>query len=317
MSGTVFISYSRKDMTPISWIERLRLYLAQNRHKGGLEVWDDSKIVPGADWRQSISTALTHCQAAILLVGPGFLASEFVTTEELPKLLIAARRRNLWIFPLIIKYAAYQHSVLEPFNAVNNPDEPLESLTTAEQNRVLNQLAINVYTALRGTASSAPGIETSNIAIVKAIQSYLSNTRTAFIAQAHRRNDLVAALEGRLGKRLDLEYEKLFFRYYPDLNADERFEFDQIRAMTEGPLYEGNRKLLELLETHPEVTEEIPSLLDLQQHLVFWLNKYERVFKLKPEMCLLYTGVEDAVPFPDNLDSKIEKWLRGQTKRGK
>ena len=210
-------------------------------------------------------------------------------------------------------HAAYKQSVLEPFNAVNNPDEPLEGMPIAEQNRILNQLAIDVDTALR-TDPAGPSIlrttKANNVVVVKAIQKELSNTRTAFVAQASRRDDLVAALERRLHKKINLEYEKLFFRYYKKLNSEERFEFNQIRAMTEGSLYDGNRKILSLLEAHADVLDEIPTLVDLRQHLVFWLNKFERIFKVTPEMCLLYTGVEDAVPFPNGLDHEIDKWLQ-------
>ena len=81
MVHSVFISYGHADMDPVSWIDRLRLYLGQNRHEGGIEIWDDSRIDAGAEWRQSIGTALHHCKAAILLVGPAFLASRFVMTQ--------------------------------------------------------------------------------------------------------------------------------------------------------------------------------------------------------------------------------------------
>jgi hypothetical protein len=285
VTDSIFISYGQADMKTEPWIDRVRLYLAQNR---GIEIWDDSKIVPGADWRQSIATALGSCNAAILLVGPAFLGSDFVMSNELPHLLVAARSRRLPIFPLVIKYVAYKRSVLEGIGAVNNPDQPLESLPTAEQNRILNKLAIDV----------------------KLIQRQLAITLTAFTAQVRRRDDLVKALEDRLGKELSLEYEKLFFRYYKELTADERFIFDQIRAVTEGALEAGNRKILDLLEAHADLLDEIPLLVDLRQHLVFWLNKFERVFKKTPEMCLLYAGVEDGVPFPGGIDREIDAWLR-------
>lgn len=120
------------------------------------------------------------------------------------------------------------------------------------------------------------------------------------------------AVERRLKIRNTLEYEKFFFKYYKQMIADERFEFDQIRALTEGPLYNGNRTIANILETHPELLDEVPFLVDLRQHLVFWLNKYDRVFVRTPEMCLLYTGVEDAVPFPNGIDRAIDTWLRKQ-----
>lgn len=49
--------------------------------------------------------------------------------------------------------------------------------------------------------------------------------------------------------------------------------------------------------------------MDLRQHLVFWLNKFDRVFVNNKAMCLLYTGVEDGVPFPSYVDDVIKEEL--------
>lgn len=55
--------------------------------------------------------------------------------------------------------------------------------------------------------------------------------------------------------------------------------------------------------------DAMAQLTALRQHLVFWLNKYDRVFTLNRAMCVLYTGVEDGVPFPPGLDDTVARWL--------
>jgi hypothetical protein len=121
----------------------------------------------------------------------------------------------------------------------------------------------------------------------------------------------------RLNLRDNLEYEKFFFRYFTRMNREEKFEFEQIRAITEGPLRTGNAAILETLTKYPFVFDELPRLADLQQHLVFWLNKYDKVFVRTSEMCLLYVGVEDAVPFPSGLDQEVAMWLEIRGRRPK
>ena len=139
------------------------------------------------------------------------------------------------------------------------------------------------------------------------IQRELQHTEAAFFAQCARRDELVEALTDRLKLQDSLEYEKFFFRYFSGMNREEKSIFDQIRAMTEGSLYQGNKTILRILLENPALLDVLPRLADLQQHLVFWLNKYERVFTRTPEMCLLYTGVEDGVPFPEGLDAELTK----------
>jgi hypothetical protein len=145
---------------------------------------------------------------------------------------------------------------------------------------------------------------------VREIARALDGTGIAFDAQVDRRDALAVKIESRLQIRSSLEYEKFFFKYFPQLTREERFEFDQIRAITEGSLHDGNQKILDLLDRHPGLLEAIPELEDLRQHLVFWLNKYNLVFVNNKAMCVLYTGVEDAVPFPSDVVYMIDEWLR-------
>jgi hypothetical protein len=311
--NALFISYGHRDMEPVNWVERLKLYLAPLRRQELVDVWDDSMIRAGSEWRREIGAALDRATATILVVGPGFLASDFIAQQELPSLLEAAEGRGAKIYPLVVGYCAYKLSVLEKYQAFNDPDKPLEALTPAEQNKILNGLSLAVDEDLRhGQAPTMPPplLVTDTRQAMNEIAKYLQNTGAAFVAQSRRRNQLVAMIEDRLKVKENLEYENFFFRYYGKLNDEEKFQFEQIRAMTEGPLHDGNQKILSIIEGHPQVLEEIPRLVALRQHLVFWLNKYDKVFAKRPEMCLLYTGVEDQVPFPKGLDLEVAQWIR-------
>ena len=310
---SLFISYAHRDMQPTDWLDRLKLYLAPLRDRQTVEVWHDGKIGVGNKWRAEIESALQRATAAILLVGPGFLESTFISKVELPTLLDSVQGRGAQIYPLVVGYCAYERSVLEPYQAFNDPEKPLEAHPLAEQNKWLNDLSRKVDTDLRQetlSANAMPTPRTDMRTVVLAIQRHLETNHAAFLAQARRRNGLVTGIRNRLDAREQLQYEKFFFRFYPKLDEEERFEFDQIRAMTVGVIREGNQNILTILEKHPELLEEIPALTALRQHLVFWLNKYDRVFVAEPKMALLYTGVEDGVPFPENIDQEVARWLR-------
>jgi internalin A len=80
----VFVSYSRKDK---SWLEKLRIALAPSMRGEKLEVWDDSHIQPGAKWADEIRKATARARVGVLLVSPDFLASDYVSSVELPAML--------------------------------------------------------------------------------------------------------------------------------------------------------------------------------------------------------------------------------------
>ena len=128
MSSGLFISYGHLDMQPINWLERLKLYLAPLRRQEIVDIWDDTRIRPGSGWRVEIDTALGQATSAILLVGPGFLASEFIADFELSPLLDKVKLRGGHIYPVVVGYCGYKQSVLEKYKAFNGLETPLEAL---------------------------------------------------------------------------------------------------------------------------------------------------------------------------------------------
>src|SRR5205085_1058820 len=149
MAATLFISYSRADTEETDWLARLKMYLTPFRRSGALDVWDDSRIPSGSSWKEEIALALDKAMAAVLLVGPGFLASDFVVNDELPVLLKSAKSRGLGLFTLVIGFCSYSQSESHVYQAFNAPEHPLESLARSEQNRILNALAIAIDKAHR------------------------------------------------------------------------------------------------------------------------------------------------------------------------
>jgi hypothetical protein len=313
LGQNLFISYSRADLVDVDWLARLRMYLTPFNRDGTISVWDDSQIAAGTQWRTEIDAALARTSVAVLLVGPGFLASKFIFEVELPVLLRSALARGVALFPLIVGYCGYRESELALYQAYNSPDAPLESMSRAEQNKILSALASDIAMSFRTDAALGPAIGTGALCdVMRKMQRHMADTLTAFLAQRRRRDGLVAAMEHRLGIKNELSYEKFFFKYYPQLNDQEKLEFDQMRAITEGALQISNRKILEIMESHPEVLDVSPKLVAVRQHLVFWLNKYDRVFTNNRAMCLLYTGVEDGVPFPAGVDDLVKTWIASQ-----
>lgn len=142
----VFISYSRKD---IEWLQRLQTHL-RPLEREGVVVWDDTRLRPGEPWREEIRKAMAATKVAILLVSADFLASDFITTNELPPLLKAAEEDGATILPVIISPSGFKRmESLSRFQTVNDPEKPLVQLRRSNRERVLDQVAGAVADALR------------------------------------------------------------------------------------------------------------------------------------------------------------------------
>lgn len=142
----VFVSYSHRDRV---WLERLNVHLRPLVGNGLIDLWDDTRIDPGERWRSRIAAALRCARVAILLVTADFMASDFIRTEELPKLLDEASDGGCRILPVIVRPSLFQHMPeLAGFQSVNPPNRPLSAMSEHEQEEVFVDLALRLMKLL-------------------------------------------------------------------------------------------------------------------------------------------------------------------------
>ncbi|MET0648784.1 MAG: COR domain-containing protein [Pyrinomonadaceae bacterium] len=130
----VFVSYSHEDK---EWLDRLQTMLAPLKRGGKLSVWADTDSRAGDRWREEIRRALASAKVAVLLVSPGFLASEFIAEYELPPLLHAAEAEGLKVIWVAVSDCLYADTAVADYQAANDPKRPLDSLGGAELNSAL------------------------------------------------------------------------------------------------------------------------------------------------------------------------------------
>ncbi len=181
--------------------------------------------------------------------------------------------------------------------------------TLSSRKRILYPLSIIALVAVVSWFYKQNSERQSLVESVANIAELQRVTYTAFIAQIERRDELVEMINSRLNTKREMQFEKYFSYYYPQLNSQELFVFQQIRSITESGLYKNNLSILSELSSNPRIFDEIELTRELQQHLIFWVNKYESVFVNREYMCLLYVGVEDGVPYPAEVNQNIKKWL--------
>jgi hypothetical protein len=142
----IFISYSHEDE---EWLKRLRVHL-KPLERQGLDLWDDTKIAAGAEWRDEIDAALKSAKVAILLISADFLASDFIVDNELPPLLEAADRDDCTVLSLLVHPSLFADTPeLSRFQTVNPNAIPLAELSTADRETVLVALARQVGSLIK------------------------------------------------------------------------------------------------------------------------------------------------------------------------
>lgn len=142
----VFISYSHKDKP---WLDKFRTNLKTLERNKLITVWDDTKIKSGARWKEDIKVALSSAKAALLLVTPDFLASDFIYENELPPILNAATAEGLTIFWVAVRPSLVEETDLIEFQAANDPGKPLSSLSDAAAEKEIVEICREIKEILR------------------------------------------------------------------------------------------------------------------------------------------------------------------------
>ncbi|MEA2186084.1 MAG: hypothetical protein QOK16_1095 [Solirubrobacteraceae bacterium] len=111
----VFVSYSRKDA---EWLRRVVTMLKPLVRVRRCELWFDTLIETGEQWRPEIEAAIARADIALLLVSPDFLASDFIMDEELPALI----RRGVLLAAMLLR--ASHHDAIEELADVQWAHDP-------------------------------------------------------------------------------------------------------------------------------------------------------------------------------------------------
>lgn len=151
-TANVFVTYSHRDSRHL---ERLRVHLRPLERDLAIDLWDDTRLNAGDCWREQIAKAIENAHIGILLVSADFLASDYISENELPPLLDAARERGLVVIPIVLGHCRLQSiPVLSDIQAVNDPIRPIATLPVAEREKIWVKVAERVEAARVGHTPS-------------------------------------------------------------------------------------------------------------------------------------------------------------------
>jgi hypothetical protein len=142
----VFISYSHKDK---EYLDRVMVHLKPLERENLIDLWVDERIKAGDKWKDEINKALEQSNVAVLLISADYLASDFIANQELQPLLINASMNGTKILCLLLKPSRFiRDKSLNGYQASNNPEQPIDSLSEYQQEDYYEALATEIENTL-------------------------------------------------------------------------------------------------------------------------------------------------------------------------
>lgn len=109
----LFVSYAHRNaQLAAGFLDRLDDVLAPSR-RYAYSRWSDHNLLIGDDWDVAIKHAMQACDVGLLLISPSFLASRYITQEELPGLMNA----NKPVLPVMLQPVDFDRHDLKGLQA--------------------------------------------------------------------------------------------------------------------------------------------------------------------------------------------------------
>jgi len=121
---SVFISYSHMDR---DYREELEKHLSILKRLGVLTTWHDRQITAGEEWRGAIDENLRSARLILLLVSPGFMASEYCNDVEVRCAMERHEAGDARVVPVILRWVMWDQAPFAKLQALPTDAQPVRA----------------------------------------------------------------------------------------------------------------------------------------------------------------------------------------------
>lgn len=123
-SLSLFVCYAHADERIVRQLIPSLKVLAR---RGYIAPWRDSDLVPGEDWDETIKERLSKAQVILLMVSTNFLASDYITRNEVPLAMSLMNDHKAVIVPVLLSPCSWREEDFEKLEKLPRKDAPVSS----------------------------------------------------------------------------------------------------------------------------------------------------------------------------------------------
>lgn len=126
----VFISYSHADE---QYMQELRSHLIHLKRQGIIEIWDDSQMMSGQSWTETINRELEQANIILMLVSSDYLASDYIYEKEMELAIKRHETGQVIVIPIILRPTDWMSSPLARLPALPKGAVPISQRRDRDQ----------------------------------------------------------------------------------------------------------------------------------------------------------------------------------------
>src|SRR5262245_59443386 len=130
MTVKIFFSYAHQDK---DMADKLRQHLKPLQRAGYVDVWYDYDLSAGTEWRLEIDKHLSEAQIILLLVSPGFIASDYCYGIEMQQAIARHERGEARVVPIILRPVLWREAPFGKLQALPREAKPLSRWTNKDE----------------------------------------------------------------------------------------------------------------------------------------------------------------------------------------
>jgi hypothetical protein len=105
-----------------------RTHLKSLERAFAIDFWADTRIKPGYYWSEEIEGAIRSAELFVLLITPGFIASDYIFEREIPAIKERHRGAGALVIPVVLK-RCFWRMVADVLQAVPTEQGQLKPVT--------------------------------------------------------------------------------------------------------------------------------------------------------------------------------------------
>jgi len=126
----VFCSYAHED---VLYRRHFETHLSVLKRQGLISLWYDRKILPGANWSDTIDVHLETASVIVLLISADFIASNYCFTVEMKRALERHKAGEARVIPVVVRPCDWQLLPVGKLQALPMDAEPISKWTSTDE----------------------------------------------------------------------------------------------------------------------------------------------------------------------------------------